>query len=117
MCVFRGGYIERKNKWYGLNSNVNLSASSFDPNLVGPTLPPISPISVPTGPTGATGITGPTGPGPTVSLKFLYVANFNENTVEIYDIFNPIFPVRIGEFNGGNLANPAGLAITGTLFM
>ncbi|MET7021736.1 collagen-like triple helix repeat-containing protein, partial [Bacillus mycoides] len=59
-------------------------------------------------------ITGPTGPGPTVSLKFLYVANFNENTVEIYDIFNPIFPVRIGEFNGGNLANPAGLAITGT---
>ena len=49
-----------------------------------------------------------------MSLKFLYVANFNENTVEIYDIFNPIFPVRIGEFNGGNLANPAGLAITGT---
>ncbi|PEM36672.1 exosporium leader peptide-containing protein, partial [Bacillus toyonensis] len=29
-----------------------LSAHAFDPNLVGPTLPPIPPFTLPTGPTG-----------------------------------------------------------------
>ena len=58
-----------------------------------------------------TGATGSTGTGPIVSLRFLYVANASLNTVEIYDIFNPVFSVCIGEFNGGNLSTPAGLAI------
>ncbi|OSX89667.1 hypothetical protein BTJ45_04364 [Bacillus mycoides] len=31
--------------------------------------------------------------------------------VEIYDIFNPIFPVRIGEFNEGDLDGSIGIAI------
>ncbi|WP_424577917.1 exosporium leader peptide-containing protein [Bacillus cereus] len=62
--------MERKKKWEGLNSK-NLSASSMDSSLIGPTLPPISSFTLPTGasgatgptgPTGATGITGPTGP-------------------------------------------------------
>ncbi|MGX5516020.1 exosporium leader peptide-containing protein [Bacillus cereus] len=62
--------MERKKKWEGLNSK-NLSASSLDSSLIGPTLPPISSFTLPTGisgatgptgPTGATGITGPTGP-------------------------------------------------------
>ncbi|MES5834619.1 exosporium leader peptide-containing protein [Bacillus cereus group sp. MG11] len=66
--------MERKKKWEGLNSK-NLSASSLDSSLIGPTLPPISSFTLPTGisgatgptgPTGATAITGPTGPtGPT----------------------------------------------------
>lgn len=46
--------------------NEFLSGTAFDPNLIGPTLPPISPFTLPTGPTGPTGITGATGPtGPT----------------------------------------------------
>ncbi|MDZ4542545.1 hypothetical protein CN419_02485 [Bacillus cereus] len=62
--------MERKKKWEGLNSK-NLSASSLDSSLIGPTLPPISSFTLPTGasgatgptgPTGVTGITGPTGP-------------------------------------------------------
>ncbi|MEH7894399.1 exosporium leader peptide-containing protein [Bacillus thuringiensis] len=62
--------MERKKKWKGLNSK-NLSASSLDSSLIGPTLPPISSFTLPTGasgatgptgPTGVTGITGPTGP-------------------------------------------------------
>ncbi len=45
-----------------------LSSAAFNPNLVGPTLPPIQPFQFPTGPTGATGSTGPTGAtGPTGS--------------------------------------------------
>ncbi len=36
----------------GLNPDESLSASAFDPNLVGPTLPPIPPFTLPTGPTG-----------------------------------------------------------------
>ncbi|MEI3896269.1 MULTISPECIES: exosporium leader peptide-containing protein [unclassified Bacillus (in: firmicutes)] len=46
-----------------------LSGAAFDPNLLGPTLPPIPAFTLPTGPTGPTGITGVTGPtgatGPT----------------------------------------------------
>ncbi|MES5893446.1 exosporium leader peptide-containing protein [Bacillus cereus group sp. RP43] len=38
-----------------------LSGSAFDPNLLGPTLPPIPPFILPTGPTGPTGATGPMG--------------------------------------------------------
>ncbi|AMR01683.1 hypothetical protein AXW78_05880 [Bacillus thuringiensis] len=33
----------------GLNPDESLSASAFDPNLVGPTLPPIPPFTLPTG--------------------------------------------------------------------
>ena len=44
----------------------------------------------------------------------LYVANSGDNTVEIYNISNPIIPVRVGEFNGGNLSGPTRLEITGT---
>lgn len=43
-----------------------LSGAAFDPNLLGPTFPPIPAFTLPTGPTGITGITGPTGAtGPT----------------------------------------------------
>ncbi|PEM40886.1 hypothetical protein COF80_25975 [Bacillus toyonensis] len=46
-----------------------LIGTAFDPNLLGPTLPPIPPFTLPmgpTGPTGPTGLTGATGPtGPT----------------------------------------------------
>ncbi|MDZ4422254.1 exosporium leader peptide-containing protein [Bacillus cereus] len=52
--------MERKKKWKGLNSK-NLSASSLDSSLIGPTLPPISSFTLPTGASGATGPTGPTG--------------------------------------------------------
>ncbi|WP_146737707.1 exosporium leader peptide-containing protein, partial [Bacillus tropicus] len=62
--------MEKKKKWEGLNAK-NLSSSSLDSSLIGPTLPPIpsftlptgaSGITGPTGPTGASGATGPTGP-------------------------------------------------------
>ncbi|HEB2442517.1 TPA: exosporium leader peptide-containing protein, partial [Bacillus thuringiensis] len=52
--------MERKKKWEGLNSK-NLSASSLDSSLIGPTLPPISSFTLPSGPTGSTGATGATG--------------------------------------------------------
>ncbi|WMS84143.1 exosporium leader peptide-containing protein [Bacillus wiedmannii] len=43
-----------------------LSSASINPNLVGPTLPPIPPFTLPTGTTGPTGVTGSTGDtGPT----------------------------------------------------
>lgn len=42
--------------------NEFLSGAAFDPNLLGPTLPPIPAFTLPTGPTGPTGITGVTGP-------------------------------------------------------
>ncbi|MFU1904198.1 exosporium leader peptide-containing protein [Bacillus thuringiensis] len=46
-----------------------LNGAAFDPNLLGPTLPPIPAFTLPTGPTGPTGVTGVTGPtgatGPT----------------------------------------------------
>lgn len=49
--------------------NEFLSGAAFDPNLLGPTLPPIPAFTLPTGPTGPTGSTGVTGPtgatGPT----------------------------------------------------
>lgn len=49
--------------------NEFLSGAAFNPNLLGPTLPPIPSFTLPTGatgPTGPTGITGSTGPtGPT----------------------------------------------------
>ncbi|WP_144616256.1 exosporium leader peptide-containing protein [Bacillus cereus] len=44
--------------------NEFLSGAAFDPNLLGPTLPPIPALTLPagpTGPTGSTGVTGPTG--------------------------------------------------------
>ncbi|PGD31637.1 peptidase G2 autoproteolytic cleavage domain-containing protein [Bacillus wiedmannii] len=44
-----------------LTSNQHLSAAAFDPNLIGPTLPPTPTFTVPTGPTGVTGPTGDTG--------------------------------------------------------
>ncbi|MED0876462.1 exosporium leader peptide-containing protein [Bacillus mobilis] len=52
----------------GLNQDGFISAGALDPNVVGPTLPPIPSFTFPTGPTGATGptgstgVTGPTGP-------------------------------------------------------
>ncbi|PEL42702.1 exosporium leader peptide [Bacillus toyonensis] len=54
-----------KKKWKGLIPDELLSATVLDPNLIGPTLPPIPPFTLPTGttgPTGPTGITGVTGP-------------------------------------------------------
>jgi len=42
--------------------NEFLSGAAFDPNLLGPTLPPIPAFTLPTGPTGPTGSTGVTGP-------------------------------------------------------
>lgn len=42
--------------------NEFLGGAAFDPNLLGPTLPPIPAFTLPTGPTGPTGGTGVTGP-------------------------------------------------------
>ncbi|PFC69907.1 hypothetical protein CN290_28410 [Bacillus cereus] len=59
--------MEKKKKWEGLKAK-NLSSSSLDSSLIGPTLPPIPSFTLPTGgtgptgPTGASGATGPTGP-------------------------------------------------------
>ncbi|OTY38129.1 hypothetical protein BK742_23060 [Bacillus thuringiensis serovar pingluonsis] len=39
----------------GLKHNEIINARAFDPNLVGPTLPPIPSFTLPAGPTGATG--------------------------------------------------------------
>ncbi|AJH80269.1 exosporium leader peptide-containing protein (plasmid) [Bacillus thuringiensis] len=44
------------------DENEFLSGAAFDPNLLGPTLPPIPAFTLPTGPTGPTGSTGVTGP-------------------------------------------------------
>ncbi|PFR16474.1 exosporium leader peptide-containing protein [Bacillus cereus] len=58
--------MEKKKKWEGLKAK-NLSSSSLDSSLIGPTLPPIPSFTLPTGgtgptgPTGASGATGPTG--------------------------------------------------------
>ncbi|WP_089608101.1 exosporium leader peptide-containing protein [Bacillus cereus] len=92
-------------KWKGLITDELLSAAVLDSNLVGPILPPFPSFTL------------PTGPAPAMRLQFLYIANSatGNNTVEIYDIFNPLFPVRIGEFNGGNLNFPVDFAITGTI--
>ena len=48
------------------------------------------------------------------TCNILYVANAGDNTIEIYNISNPIDPIRIREFDEGNLNAPAVLAITGT---
>ena len=37
-------------RWKGLIPDEYLSASALDPNLIGPTLPPIPPFTFPTGP-------------------------------------------------------------------
>ncbi|PFV85107.1 hypothetical protein COL05_04000 [Bacillus sp. AFS059628] len=50
-----------KKKWDGLIPDDLLNAPALDPNLIGPTLPPIPSFTFPTGPTGPTGSTGPTG--------------------------------------------------------
>ncbi|PFX62293.1 hypothetical protein COL35_29720 [Bacillus toyonensis] len=42
-------------RWKGLIPDEYLSASALDPNLIGPTLPPIPPFTFLTGPTGSTG--------------------------------------------------------------
>lgn len=47
---------------------------------------------------------------------YLYIANFLNNTVEIYNICNPIVPKRVRQFNAGNLNGPVGIAITGNTF-
>ncbi|MGN5653427.1 exosporium leader peptide-containing protein [Bacillus sp. Brlt_9] len=44
------------------DENEFLSGAAFNPNLLGPTLPPIPAFTLPTGPTGPTGNTGVTGP-------------------------------------------------------
>ncbi|MGQ4287853.1 exosporium leader peptide-containing protein, partial [Bacillus thuringiensis] len=38
-----------------------LQAAAIDPNVIGPTFPPVPPVILPTGPTGDTGATGVTG--------------------------------------------------------
>ncbi|WP_336992308.1 exosporium leader peptide-containing protein [Bacillus toyonensis] len=43
------------------NSHEILNGAAFNPNLIGPTLPPVPPFTLPTGQTGAIGPTGPTG--------------------------------------------------------
>lgn len=47
--------------------------------------------------------------------KKINVSSAFNNTVEIYNIFNPTTPVHVGQFNTGNLNFPNGLAIF-TLF-
>ncbi|PFA55332.1 exosporium leader peptide, partial [Bacillus sp. AFS054943] len=50
--------MAKENKY---NSKEILYGAAFDPNLIGPTLPPPPTFTIPTGPTGATGVTGATG--------------------------------------------------------
>ncbi|MFY0784112.1 beta-propeller fold lactonase family protein [Peribacillus simplex] len=61
-------------------------------------------------------LSGPQGlvilPPDPITPPLLYVANFNNSTVEIYDINNyPINPIRVREFGTGVLNGPFGLAI------
>ncbi|WP_255446734.1 hypothetical protein [Bacillus sp. SH5-2] len=57
----------------------------------------------------------PAVPPVVVIAKFLYVSSPFDSTVEIYNISNPIAPVRVGEFNGANLDFPSGLAVKGNI--
>ncbi|MEW4320110.1 DUF4183 domain-containing protein [Bacillus thuringiensis] len=70
--------LNRK-KWEGIMPDELLSGAALDPNLIGPTLPPIPSFTLPTGPTGATGPTGPTGPtgatGPTGPVELIKTTN------------------------------------------
>ncbi len=47
--------------------------------------------------------------------QYLYVANSDDSTIEIYNISDPTAPVREGQFGGGDLDEPFGLAITGSI--
>ena len=47
--------------WKSIYPEDTLVAAALNPNLIGPTFPPIPPFTFPTGGTGATGNTGPTG--------------------------------------------------------
>ncbi|MEH7051560.1 hypothetical protein, partial [Bacillus pseudomycoides] len=49
-----------------------------------------------------------------ITGNILYVVNFSDNTVEIYNISNPINPIHVGQFNSGNLNEPNILAIADT---
>ncbi|MDM5220774.1 beta-propeller fold lactonase family protein [Peribacillus sp. NJ11] len=61
-------------------------------------------------------LSGPQGlviyPADPVTPPLLYVANFNDSTVEVYDINNyPVDPIRIRDFGTGVLNGSFGLAI------
>ncbi|MDR4510648.1 MAG: hypothetical protein MRJ93_02965 [Nitrososphaeraceae archaeon] len=53
-------------------------------------------------------------PLPPSQITTLYVANNSYDTVEIYDVSDPSTPIRVGEFNGGNLNGPMGITTQGT---
>ena len=53
-------------------------------------------------------------PIPPSQGTILYVTNKGDNTVEIYDNSDPTAPVRVGQFNAGNLFIPFGIALQGT---
>ncbi|MFY0783434.1 hypothetical protein AB1K18_24690 [Peribacillus simplex] len=44
----------------------------------------------------------------------MYVSNFNNSTIDIFDITSPGDPVHVRDFGAGDLSGPEGLAITGT---
>ncbi len=52
---------------------------------------------------------------PDTEVQNLYVSNFGDDTVEIYDISTPTAPVRVTEFGAGELNSPVDLAITASI--
>ncbi|MGG5762818.1 MULTISPECIES: exosporium leader peptide-containing protein [Bacillus cereus group] len=74
---------------------------AFNPDLIGPTLPPIQPFQFPTGPTGATG---------TISLAF---GNFWQSTFITVPIGGLFSFNQTGPIAGGvSLLNPTTIGIT-----
>ncbi|WP_353957737.1 hypothetical protein [Peribacillus sp. NJ4] len=51
---------------------------------------------------------------PVVPPSSMYVSNFNNSTIDIFDITLPTDPIHVGEFGAGDLSGPEGLAITDT---
>ncbi|PEC98263.1 hypothetical protein COD79_26635 [Bacillus cereus] len=71
-----------------------LVAPALNPNLIGPTLPPIPSFTFPTGPTGAigptgttelTGSTGVTDPIGSTSTNQVYVASIGSDDISVID--------------------------------
>ena len=111
-----------------------LSSAAINPNLVGPTLPPVPPFTLPTGPTvstrptgparptgptgttGTAGTAGPAGPaGPTGTTGALSVAygHFWQTDIITVPFESPFSFDQAGPMVGGiSLLNPTTISIT-----
>ncbi|PFL68590.1 collagen-like exosporium glycoprotein BetA [Bacillus anthracis] len=101
-----------------------LHGTALEPNLIGPTLPPIPPFTFPTGPTGIgitgpTGVTGPTGigiTGPTGATGLGILPVFGTITTDVGIGFSVVVNTNInftlpGPVSGTTL-NPVDNSIT-----